>query len=117
MNKFENTYREFERAMAEGEKQANTAYAAIDPTKIPCKGSNNSRDPLCVAMKKTEEATFKAAVLSGKVIQSMQDLPDFESPIVGSNNMRECIENMNHNIDILLSVLNSLLYTFGEIYE
>ena len=80
MTELENEYRKFERAMAETEKQENTTYAAIDPTKIPCKGPENHRDPLCVAMKKTEKTTFKAAALSERVIHSMQDLPDLESP-------------------------------------
>lgn len=112
-------YKEMEEATnrAKTTPSGQAQYAAIDPTKIPCKGSNNSRDPLCVAMKKTEEAIFKAAILSGKVIHSMQDLPNLESPILGSNNLRECIENMNHNVDIILGVLNSLLCTFGETYE
>lgn len=68
-------------------------------------------------MKEAEKATFEAAKLSDKVIRTMQDLPNFEPPLVGSNTMRECIEAMNHNIGIVLNVLNSLLYTFGETHE
>lgn len=117
---------EFERSgkvMVGDPKQPETAFSkyaqhsAINPTKIPSKMPENFKEPICVAMKKTEEATFKAAVLAEKVIHSMQDLPDFESPMVGSSNMRECIENMNHNVDMVLSVLDRLLCTFGETYE
>lgn len=122
MNEFGSELKNFERAMAEAEKQAETAsskyaqYAAIDPSKIPSKMPENPRKPLCVAMKEVEKATFEAAKLSDKVIRTMQDLPNFEPPLVGSNNMRECIEAMNHNITIVLNVLNSLLCTFGETY-
>lgn len=112
----ENYYREVTEAAKQTETTSSyySQYDTIDPSKIPDKIPENPRKPLCVAMKEIEKATFEAAKLSDKVIHTMQDLPSFKPQLAGSNNMRECIEAMNHNIDIVLNVLNSLLYTFGE---